>query len=103
MRLSSHQQTVARPLTATMSLSRFPSVTWTHRRASASRFDEKSGLSTPVRNYGDVFRLGGRSQPFGGELGQKGVKIAASEGPFERRCRPFIVTLEGKETLFKVR
>ena len=54
-----------------------------------------------VRNYGDVFRSGCRSQPFGGDLGQKGVKIAAGEGPFEGRCRPLIVDLEGKETLFK--
>jgi hypothetical protein len=40
-------------------------------------------LSTHVRNYGDVFRLGCRSQPLGGDLGQKGVKVAAGEGPFE--------------------
>ena len=58
-------------------------------------------LSTLVRNYGDVFRSGCHSQLFGGDLGQKGVKIVASEGPFEGRCRPLIVTLEGKETLFK--
>ena len=31
------------------------------------------------------------------------MKIAASEGPFEGRCRPLIVALEGKETLFKCR
>src|SRR5450432_2583706 len=58
-------------------------------------------LSTHVRNYGDVFPSGCRSQPFGGDLGQKGVKIAARERPFEGRCRPLIVALEGKETLFE--
>jgi len=39
---------------------------------------------------------------FGGDLGQKGVKIGASERPFEGRCCPFIVALEGQETLFKL-
>ncbi len=32
---------------------------------------------------------------------QKGVKIAASEGPLEGGCRSLIVALEGKQTLFK--
>jgi hypothetical protein len=38
---------------------------------------------------------------FGGDLGQKGVEIAAGEAPFEGRCCPFIVALEGQETLLK--
>jgi len=58
-------------------------------------------LSTRVRNYGDVFRLGCRGQSLGGDLGQKGVQIATSEGPFEGCCRPLIVDLEGKETLLQ--
>ena len=37
----------------------------------------------------------------GGDLGQKGVQIATSEGPFEGCCRPLIVDLEGKETLLQ--
>ena len=40
-------------------------------------------LSTHVRNYGDVFRLSCWGQSLGGDLGQKGVKIATSEGPFK--------------------
>ena len=46
-------------------------------------FKVRSCLSTHVRNYGDVFRSGCRSQPLDGDLGQKGMKIPASEGPFE--------------------
>jgi hypothetical protein len=38
---------------------------------------------------------------FGSDLGQKGVKIAARERPFEGRCCPFIVALESQEMLFK--
>ena len=62
-----------------------------------------ASLSTSVRNYGDVFR--GRSscgsQTLGVDLGQKRVKIAAGEAPFEGRCRALIVALEGKQTLFE--
>src|ERR1700691_3743477 len=29
------------------------------------------------------------------------MKIAASEAPFERRCRPLVVELEGEKTLFQ--
>jgi hypothetical protein len=43
-------------------------------------------LSTAVRNYGDVFELGCRSQLLVGDFGQKGMKVAASEGPLERHC-----------------
>lgn len=60
-----------------------------------------SKLSTPVRNYGDVFRSSCEGQLFGGDLGQKGVKIAASERPFEGHRRPFIVALESQQTLFE--
>jgi len=38
------------------------------------------------------------------DLGEKGLKIAASEDSFERGCpsaRPLIVALEGEEALFK--
>jgi hypothetical protein len=61
----------------------------------------RAWLSTHVRNYGDVFWSSCESRLFGDDVGQKGVKIAASEGPFEGRCCPFIVALEGQETLFK--
>jgi hypothetical protein len=53
-------------------------------------------LSTHVRNYGDVLLSGSRSQLFGGKLGYEGMKIVTREGPFEGRCSPFIVSLEGK-------
>src|SRR5260370_42715144 len=39
------------------------------RKPKASRNVPYPCLSTHVRNYGDVFRLGCRSQPLGGDLG----------------------------------
>jgi hypothetical protein len=41
-----------------------------------------------------------REPTLGGDLGQKGVKIAACEGPLKRRGRALVVALEGKKTLF---
>src|SRR5688572_12047533 len=53
-------------------------------------------LSAPVRNYGDVFLQACGSQPFARNLGHKGLKILAGEGPLERRGGLLIVALEMK-------
>ena len=46
--------------------------------------------------------LGCGSERFAVDFSQKSVKIFASEGPLEGRCRPFVVGLESKETLLEL-
>jgi hypothetical protein len=42
------------------------------------------------------------SQPFGADLGQKGVKVAAGEGPIEGRGGPLIMALKSKKALLEI-
>lgn len=57
-------------------------------------------LSTPIRNYGDVFfdcKLGRDTVGFFLELGEEIVKITASERPFKRLCRCLVTLLEAHQ------
>ena len=40
-------------------------------------------------------------EAFGGDLGQKGIEIAAGEGPVEGRCRALVMGLKGKQALLE--
>ena len=62
-------------------------------------------LSTPVRNYGDVFwgrRSGGRSQSLGFKLVHKDNEVLPGESPLERGGEPFVALLEGQECILKL-
>ena len=49
-----------------------------------------------------TYSSGCGSQPFAGDLGQEGMKIAACEGPLKRRGGPLVMALESKKMLFEI-